>query len=117
MFVGVVSAGITPRSENITKMTIEALDVRIATQDEIILSKIKRLKQGVIVENLRALKIRQRNLNTINSNNFAHGVMIKMRGLALGFSRRRRRLAGMFGYEQCPPHLSNLSLSSSVAHP
>ena len=73
--------GTTGRTKNITKMTIEILDVRIATQGEFILSEAKRLKQDVIVEKLGALKIRHCDVDMVDSNYFGHGVAIRMRGL------------------------------------
>ena len=79
--VGVVTVGIARRTKNITEMTIEVLDVRIATQGKFVLSETKRFKQDVIVERLRALKIRHCDVDVVDSNNFGHGVKMRMRGL------------------------------------
>ena len=55
-------------------MTIEVLDVRITTQDEFVLSEAKRLKQDVIVEMFRALKVRHCDVDMVDSGDFSHGV-------------------------------------------
>ena len=71
--VGVVLFGIAGWTKNVAEMTIEVLDVRIAAQGEIVLSETKRFKQDVIVEGLRALKIRHCDVDMVDSNNFGHG--------------------------------------------
>ena len=71
--VGVVLLGIAGWTKNVAEMTIEVLDVRIAAQGEIVLSETKRFKQDVIVEGLRALKIRHCDVDMVDSNNFGHG--------------------------------------------
>ena len=54
-------------------MAIEVLDVRIATQDECVLSETKRLKQDAIVERLGALKVRHCDVDMVDSCDFSHG--------------------------------------------
>jgi len=74
--VGVVPLGMARRAKNITKMTVEVLNVRIATQDKAVLSKAESLKQDLIVERLGTPKIRYCDVDMVDSGNFSHGSAI-----------------------------------------
>lgn len=80
--------GIARRAENITEMTVEILDVRIATQNEFVLSKTKRLKQDVIVETFRVLNVRHCDVDMVDSCDFSHDDEMWIRGLTLSLKAR-----------------------------
>lgn len=62
-------------------MTVEVLDVRITTQDKLVLPEAKYLKQDLIVEALGSLDVRRREVDVVQSCDFSHGVEMRMRGL------------------------------------
>jgi len=72
--IGVVCGLGTRRPKDITKMAVEILNVRIAAQSELVLAKAQSLQQDPIVENLRALKKGDCDIDMVDSNNFGHGM-------------------------------------------
>ena len=72
----------TRRAKDITKVAVEVLNVRIAAQSEFIFAKAQSLQHDAVVENLRALKIGDCDIDMVDSNNFGHGMALTVSGRA-----------------------------------
>ncbi len=72
----------TRRAKNITKVAVEVLNVRIVAQSEFVFAKAQSLQHDAVVENLRAHKIGDCNIDMVDSNNFGHGLALTVIGRA-----------------------------------
>ena len=72
----------TRRAKDITKVAVEVLNVRIAAQSELILAETQGLKHDAVVENLRAHKIGDCDVDMVDPNNFSHGLALTVSGRA-----------------------------------
>ena len=57
-------------------MAVEILNVWIAAQRELVLAKAQSFQQDPVIENLRALKIGDCDIDMVNSNNFGYGMAL-----------------------------------------
>lgn len=70
----------TRRAKDITKVAVEVLNVRIAAQSEFILAKAQSLQHDAVVENLRALKVGDCDIDMVDSSDFGHGMALTVNG-------------------------------------
>ena len=57
-------------------MAVKVLNVRIAAQREFVLAKAQNPQQDPVVENLRAFKIGNRDIDMVDSNNFGQSMAL-----------------------------------------
>jgi hypothetical protein len=74
--IGIVCGLGMRRPQDITKMAVEILNVRVTSQSEPGLAEAQSLQQDPVVENLRAIKIGDCDIDMVNSNNFCHGTAL-----------------------------------------
>ena len=55
-------------------MAIEVLNVRITAETEFVFTKAQSPQENTVVEELRTLKIRDRDIDMVDSNYFDHGM-------------------------------------------
>jgi hypothetical protein len=69
------------RSKDITKMTVEILNVWFTAQSEFVLAEAQSPQQDTVIENLRTPKIGYCDKDVVDSNNFGHGMAMWVEGL------------------------------------
>jgi hypothetical protein len=63
-------------------VAVEVLNVRITAETELVLAKAQGLQENTVVEELRTLKIRDRDIDMVDSNYFGHGMALTVSGRA-----------------------------------